>query len=107
MPAIDGSIAIASGGRNQAARYERALGLRRRLGLSADLCARALRDVLPRCRVLVDLALARAVVAARRAVVLSGFGDAVALLLCVLRCERGCGGERAECENAGDGGLEG
>src|SRR4030095_7913383 len=85
-----------------------ASGLRRRR-LATDLFARALGDVLPLVGVLVDLgALPGACVLGGATVVLTGLGDAVALLA-VLRLRRGLsggGGGEAEREDSGKGGLD-
>src|SRR5688572_11028171 len=76
-----------------------------RLRLAAELLARALGDVLPLVGGIVLLRHARAGVRRGTAVVLSGLGDAVALLaiLAVLRLARLREPER---DQAGDGGLQ-
>src|SRR5688572_20878778 len=77
----------------------------RRLGLAAQLLARALRHVLPLLGQVVLLRLAGAGMGGGAAIVLARLGDAVALLALALVLGL-CGLGDPQREDAGDGGVD-
>src|SRR5271154_392821 len=115
MPATDGNgeateMGLGKGEKGVPTRAVTPRKLHLRRGHAAHLFARALVDVFPGSRILVDGALAGAGVLAGGAIVLPCLGDSVTLVLGGLRGRRGCRGgarRKAERKEAGNGCLDG